>query len=191
MTHRSLMFVVLAMVVLGGCTTMTQLRVNPEPGPDGNPVIDPTYHHTAFVKPGDRIVWTCQCPPRTEFTVADLRFVADLNKIFEAFLPLPDGIRAPAKLDRYIWELESVGKTLSASAEAPERSGEVLRQPNTDQPAITDPLELLIKLKTALSSKEQRGLFRRGWEPPGKEFVNGTKRIQSQRRVAKGIRNGL
>ena len=182
-SRRSLVPLVLAMVMSAGCATKTiHVRVNLDASK--NPVFDKDHHEMAFVKPGDRVAWICQCPPDTEFTVADLHFVADLHDVDEFVLRYAIG--GPKELESEIQELESLQRKLSV-AERPAESAEAMSK-QTLQETVT----LLKNLESAIFPEEQRNLFRGTSENRlDTEFVDGTERFRSPGRVAKGIGYGL
>jgi hypothetical protein len=45
--------------------------------------IDYRVHEAAFVRPGDRIEWICDCDPRIQFSVESPRLVADVDALTE------------------------------------------------------------------------------------------------------------
>lgn len=181
-SRRSLVPLVLAMTILGGCAKTIQVKVNLDAS--GNPVFDKTHHEMAFVNPGDRVAWTCQCPPDTEFTVADLHFVADLNHVDEFLLRYGD----PKEIESEIQGLESLQRKLSV-AERPAESAEAMSEQSR---RIQETIALLTDLNSTLSPNEERNLFRESmqeqWDP---EFVDGRARLRGPGRVAKGIGYGL
>ena len=183
-SRRSLVPLVLAMTILGGCAKTIQVKVNLDAS--GNPVFDKSHHEIAFVKPGDRVVWTCRCPPGTEFTVADLRFVADLDDVDEFVLRYGTG--NPKEIESEILGLESLQRKLSV-AERPAESAEAMSE---QRPPLEETIELLKNLESVLFPEEQRNLFRGTSENLlDTEFVDGTERVRSPGRVAKGIGHGL
>lgn len=186
--RRSLPPLVLAMVILGGCVQTVQLVVRSDAS--GNPVIDENHHAKPFVKPGDRVVWTCQCPPDTEFTVSDLYFVADLDDVFEFTIRHEIELKDRKRHESRIQGLESLQRKLSV-ADRPAESAEAMSE---QLPPIQETIALLADLESTLSPDEQRDLFKQtsqslmDSEP---KWVDGRARLRSPTRVAKGIGHGL
>jgi hypothetical protein len=185
---RRLMPLGLAAMILGGCVQTVQLVVHSDPE-SGDLVIDQSHHAKPVVKPGDRVVWTCDCPPNTEFAVSDLRFVTDIDDVFD--LALEHGLEGATKRASRIQRLESLQRNMSAAPQTVEASEDTSEQWEAD---VQETIALLKKLESMLFPEEQRKLFKgmsMSMQDTGPKWADGGARIRSPGRVTKGIGHGL
>lgn len=146
--------------------------------------IDRSYHNSAFVQPGDRITWVCECPPGTEFAVEGLRFAADLEEVAELMFRV--GINDPGRLETLTRDLELVQLQLRAGETRHQASQKAQRQPQVER-VIGSALTVIKDLQATLAEGRPRALFD-SWSNPG--FVDGANPIQSAA-VAEAIGHGL